>query len=65
MKGFLEQRIDRGHQRLNGVVQEMAKTDGEKDFEDGLLTRVCRSRCPNGSQVCVASHLEWDSLNRW
>src|ERR1700730_14772314 len=65
MEGILEERIDRGNQRLQRVVQEVEEADGEKNLEDGLLTSVCRSGCPNSGQVCVASHLEPESLNHW
>jgi len=65
MEGVLEKRIDRGDQRLQRVVQEMAETDGEKNLEDGLLAGVCRSSCSNCGQVCVASHLEPESLDLW
>src|SRR5712664_3879619 len=62
MEGVLEERIDRGDQRLQRVVQEVAEADGEKNLEDGLLASVSRSSCPNCGQVCVASHLVPESL---
>jgi len=65
MEGILQERIDRGDQRLQRVVQEVAETDGEKNFEDGFLASVSRSGCPNCSQVCVASHLEPESPKHW
>src|SRR5260370_29478616 len=65
MEGVLEKGIDRGDQRLQRVVQEMAETDGEKNLEDSLLADVCRSGCSNCGQVCVASHLEPESRDLW
>src|SRR5713101_3500939 len=58
MKRVLEERIDSGDQRLQRVIQEVAKANREKNFEDSLLASVCRSGCPNCSPICVASHLE-------
>ena len=38
-KGGFQDRIERRHERLHHIVEEMAETDGEEDREDGLVRR--------------------------
>src|SRR5260370_2866449 len=65
MEGVLQERVDRRDQRLQRIVQEVAKADGQKNFEDGFLARVCRSGCWNGRQVWVASNGEPEYRKQW
>jgi hypothetical protein len=48
MERVFEQRINRRHQRLQRVIQEMAKTDGKQNFEYSFRASVRLSLSLNG-----------------
>src|SRR5258708_26744481 len=57
MERVLEDRIDRGKQRLNRVVQEVAKTDGQQNLEGGPLGCAGVRLGPYRRKCCFAGHL--------
>src|SRR5262249_31326075 len=49
--GLFEQRIERGNERLNGVIQHMRKADGPKHREDRVLRGGHALRLQSGFRV--------------
>src|SRR5258708_13612763 len=57
MERVLEDRIDRWKQRLNRVVQEVAKTDGQQNLEGGPLGCAGLRLSPYRRKCRFAGHL--------